>query len=440
MKAESAKKVLIFAYYWPPASGPGVQRWLKFVKYLSEKDWEAIVITPENGSYPNTDSTLLKDVPESVKVERTKTLEPFRLFNLLTGQAKRGNTTSVGMGDIKGSTSLIKKISAFVRANFFIPDARKGWKRFAINKGRELIASNNIDLIVTTGPPHSAHLIGLALKKEFGVPWIADLRDPWTNIYYNKFLPRTKRTIEKDSALENKVIQTADAITVVGNGQKEEFEDRARRIRVIENGYDEEDFHNKEESKSDNLFRLSYIGNLKTNQNCRTLWEVISELSNEVDEFKKDFRLSFTGNIHSEVSETFKEYMIEELVEILPFVPHDEAVQRMIAAQALLFLIPDSSNNKQIITGKIFEYLASRTPLLSIGPVDGDASEILKTCKRSPMLDYSEKKAIKEELKRLYTMWKQGTKSLRISGDEHQVYSRRNLTFRLANLFEEIIE
>lgn len=439
MKAESAKTVLIFAYYWPPASGPGVQRWLKFVKYLPAKGWNSIVVTPENGSYPNTDPTLLRDIPENVRVERTQTLEPFRLFNLLTGQASRGNTTSVGMGDIKGSASMIKKVSAFVRANFFIPDARKGWGKFAIRKGKELIASENIDLIVTTGPPHSAHLIGLSLKKEFNIPWIADLRDPWTNIYYNKFLPRTKRTINKDSALETKVIETADAITVVGNGQKEEFKNRALRIEVIENGFDDEDFINQHTQVSNNFFRLSYIGNLKTNQNCRTLWKVISELKCELDEFKSDFRLSFTGNIHSEVSDTFKEYDIQGLVEILPFVPHDEAIKRMKEAQALLFLIPESENNKQIITGKIFEYLASRTPLISIGPVDGDAAKILNECKRSPMMDYSEKEAIKEELSRLYSLWKREDQSVKISGDEHQFYSRENLTSRLVDLFEEVL-
>ncbi|MBO6523482.1 MAG: glycosyltransferase family 4 protein [Balneolaceae bacterium] len=439
MKTDQAKTVLIFAYYWPPASGPGVQRWLKFVKYLPEKGWNTIVVTPENGSYPNTDPTLLNDVPDNVCVERTKTLEPFRLFNLITGQANRGNTTSVGMGDIKGSTSIIKKISGFIRANFFIPDARKGWVKFAVEKGKELIEKNQIDLIVTTGPPHSAHLIGLKLKKEFKLPWVADLRDPWTNIYYNKFLPRTQNSNKKDSLLETKVIQTADAITVVGNGQKDEFESRAQHIKIIENGYDEEDFSNLKPSGQKDVFRLSYIGNLKVNQNCTTLWKVIYELADEIEGLKDNFRLSFTGNIHSEVSDTLNKMGIIQLVEILPFVPHDEAVQRMVDAQALLFLIPESSSNKQIITGKIFEYLASGTPLLSIGPTDGDASRILATCNRSPMLDYSDKKNIKAELLRAYKKWLDKDEPIKIVGEEHSMYSRKNLTFKLADLFEETI-
>lgn len=439
MKVDSSKTALIFAYYWPPASGPGVQRWLKFVKYLPEKNWNAIVVTPKDGSYPNTDPTLLEDIPEGTQIERTKTLEPFRLFNLLTGQSKRGNTTSVGMGDIKGSTSFVKKISAFVRANFFIPDARKGWGRYAIQKGREVIKNQNIDLIVTTGPPHSAHLIGLALKEEFNIPWVADFRDPWTNIYYNKFLPRTESTIKRDQSLEDRVLKTADAVTVVGKGQREEFQDRAKQIKVIENGYDEEDFAAQDQPYNKDVFRLAYIGNLKVNQNCKTLWTVIQELSKEVEGFKNHFKLSLTGNIHSEISQTLEEYNLEALVEILPFVPHKEAVQRMINAQALLFLIPDSASNKQIITGKIFEYLASQTPLLSIGPTDGDAAEILRICNRTEMIDYLDKEALKAELLRLYQDWNDKDTPVKVTEEGHEIYSRRNLSYRLAGLFDEVI-
>ncbi len=439
MKASTKKTVLIFAYYWPPASGPGVQRWLKFVKYLPEKNWNAIVVTPENGSYPNTDPSLLEDIPGDTRVERTDTLEPFRMFNLLTGQAKRGNTTSVGMGDIKGSSSLVKKISAFVRANFFIPDARKGWGRYAIQRGREIIRNQTIDLIVTTGPPHSAHLIGLALKKEFKMPWVADFRDPWTNIYYNKFLPRTKNTIRRDQSLEDAVLTTADAAVVVGKGQRDEFQDRAPRIQVIENGYDEEDFLGLERTHDKELFRLAYIGNLKVNQNCKTLWEVIHDLTEKVEGFKDHFKLSFTGNIHPEISQTLTEYNLDTFVEILPFVPHKEAIQRMINAQALLFLIPDSVSNKQIITGKIFEYLASQTPLYSIGPTDGDAAEILRICNRSEMIDYADKDALKAELLKLYQSWISSESVIKISGTGHEIYSRRNLSYQLADLFEEVV-
>ncbi len=432
------KTALVFAYYWPPASGPGVQRWLKFVKYLPENGWKAIIVTPKDGSYPNTDISLINDVPESTTVVRTKTLEPFRIFNILTGKASRGKTTSVGMGDIKGSTSFIKKLSAYIRANYFVPDARKGWVPYALKAAEKIISEQQIDLIVTTGPPHSAHMIGLSLKEMHQIPWVADLRDPWTNIYYNKFLPRTSKTISKDLKLETNVLQTADAVTVVSNGLKSEYLDRSSSIKVIPNGYDIEDFEFLNKDINTNFFRLSYIGNLKVNQNCAPLWEVLSELCEADKEFKEKFKLSFTGNVHDEIIESFTNFGLTEVVEILPFVEHKEAVKRMINTEALLFLIPESPSNKQIITGKIFEYLASKTPMLSIGPVNGDASEIIKLCGRNSMIDYQDKDAIKLRINHLYDLWKSGTLSTIDVSDEHENFSRKNLTHELTKLFEEL--
>jgi glycosyltransferase involved in cell wall biosynthesis len=439
VKNKTNRTALIFAYYWPPASGPGVQRWLKFVKFLPEFGWDAIVVTPEHGSYPSTDPSLVQDVPSDTQVFKTNTLEPFRLFNILSGQANKGKATSVGMGDIKGSQSFIKKAGAYVRANFFVPDARKGWGRFAIKEGSKIIEQNDIDLIVTTGPPHSAHLIGLELHKKFGTPWVSDLRDPWTNIYYNKFLPRSKPTIKKDLKLETTVLETSSAVTTVSNGMKVEFEDRARKVRIIPNGYDEEDFPESYHPDKDSAFRLSYIGNLKVNQNCKELWEAISELADEIDGFQENFILSFTGNVHSEIIDTLKETGIDRMLENLAFVEHKEAVKRMIDADSLLFLIPDSPNNEQIITGKIFEYLASRTPLLSIGPSGGDAATILAGCERKPMIDYHQKGSIKEELRAQFLNWRESTEKIRISGNQHIKFSRRKLTEELVTLFDSII-
>lgn len=438
MTKSSKRTALIFTYYWPPASGPGVQRWLKFVKFLPEQGWDIIVVTPKNGSYPNTDPSLLKDLPDNARIEKTGTLEPFRIFNILSGNANRGKSTSVGMGDIKGQQSLIKKIGAYVRANWFIPDARKGWVPFAYQRGKKIIKEKPIDVIITTGPPHSSHLIGKKLQKAFDIPWIADLRDPWTNIYYNDILPRSSRAEEKDRALENQVIQSASAVTVVSKGLRKEFESRSNRIEVIPNGYDEEDFSTLDNLEKSNFFRLSYIGNLKSNQNCKTLWEVISEISNENAGFKKTFRLSFTGNIHEEVITTLQEYDLMDQVEVLPFVKHQEAVKRMYEADSLLFLIPDTPNNQQIVTGKIFEYLASRTPLLSIGPVEGNAGKIISECNREEMIDYSDKEQIKSRIKYLFEQWNQSENRLKVQDQTHKKFSRNSLTQSLAQLLSEL--
>jgi glycosyltransferase involved in cell wall biosynthesis len=433
----TTKTALLFTYYWPPASGPGVQRWLKFVKFLPKYGWKVIVVTPKNGSYPNTDSTLLEDIPKQTPIEKTVTLEPFRLFNILSGNPGKGKTSTVGMNEIKGSQTLIKRIAAYVRANIFIPDARMGWVPFAISRGKKILKKNSIDLIITTGPPHSTHLVGLKLSQKLALPWISDFRDPWTSIYYNKFLPRSQRSKKKDHELESRVLSTANSVITVSKGIEQEFENRAQNIHVIPNGYDQEDFTGLKNHKKEDIFKLSYIGNLKGNQNCSAIWKAIKEISAENESFRTSFKLSFTGNIHEEVLRTFKEFEIDSLTESLPFVEHQEAVKRMFESDALLFPIPRAENSEQIITGKIFEYLASKTPLLSVGPVSGDAARILNECNRSPMIDYEDEKAIKQRLLTLFENWSKSDTRPKHQGDEHEQFSREKLTQTLANILNQ---
>lgn len=439
MSKKRNKTVLIFAYYWPPASGPGVQRWLKFVKYLPSFGWDAIVVTPKNGSYPNIDPTLVGDIPPTAQIETTATIEPFRLFNILSGQAKKGNTTSVGMGEIRGEKSFIKSLSARIRANWFTPDARKGWVRFAAKKGSQIINNQPIDMIVTTGPPHSSHLIGLKLRKKYNIPWVADFRDPWMNIYYNKFLPRTQKTIDKDQALEDTVLKSSNSVIVVSDGLKREFDDRAKKVHVIPNGYDEADFKDITSDKAiDAFFRLSYVGNLKSNQNCTNLWQAISELTQSNSDFKTFFKFSVTGNIHDESLSSITENVETEMLELHPFAEHSEAIKKMLDANMLLFLIPDTPNNNQIVTGKIFEYLASKTPLLSIGPTGGDAANILAKCNRTQMIDYNSKELIKSRILTQFEQWKEPQTVNKVKGNEEEQYSRVNLTRQLSNLLDNL--
>ena len=282
-----AKKALVITYYWPPAAGPGVQRFLKFCKYFKDFGWDPIVLTVENGSYSSTDSSLAKDIPQNTRVFKTKSFEPFQVYNRLRGE--KGKTVPVSLIGIKEDKRYIQRLSLFIRANFFIPDARKGWRPFAVKKARKIINEIGIDAIITTGPPQSTHLIGLDLKKEFGIPWVADFRDPWTNVYYNRFFPRTKKTENKDRKLENAVLETCDAITVVSNGLANEFRDRASRVEIIYNGFDHADIPAQEEFATEK-FTLEYIGNLKPNQNVEALYEAIGELVNENPDFSNDFR------------------------------------------------------------------------------------------------------------------------------------------------------
>jgi len=426
---------LILTYYWPPGSGPGVQRWLKFSKYLPQFEVQPTVITVKNGSYPSVDASLLDDIPSDLEVHHTKTVEPFAIYNALRG--KKGNSVEVGMGNLKSKPSLLSSVANYVRANYFIPDARKGWNSFAYKKALEVIDNEKPDCIITTGPPHSTHLVGERINKETGLPWIADMRDPWTTIYYNAFLNRTEQTMQKDKALEDLVLSNASAIVVASTAMKDEFSNRSKNISFIPNGYDEEDFQGLKQIEHDK-FILAYTGNLKSNQNCASLWAALKELSENSD-FKMNFRLEVTGNVDEGIQSEWEKLGLSELIDVRPFVPHKESIEIIHSAHMLLLPIPSSENNKGIITGKIFEYLASRRPILSIGPKDGNAAEILSMCGKETMLDYSDKIGMRTMISSAYDRYKSGNLA-RVSGNEiYRNYSRLGCTEQLSNVINQLV-
>ncbi len=428
------KNVLILTYYWPPGAGPGVQRWLKFSKYLPEYGWNPMVITVKNGSYPSTDPSLLKDVPDGLKVIRTSTIEPFAIYNALRG--KKGKSIEVGMGNIKGKQSSFAKLANYVRANGFIPDARMGWNHFLYPKAKQVIKSTKIDAVVTTGPPHSTHLVGMRLKKEFGITWIADFRDPWTNIYYNEFLMRSERADRKDKRLEDEVVQTADSVLSASPGIEEEFKARAAHIQTIPNGYDEEDMPAAHEQIAPK-FTLSYVGNLKPNQNTETLWKAIAELATDPS-FEEGFELSITGNIHDSILKSWSKTGIDHLVSIKPFVPHAQAVQRMYDSHVLLLPIPTGESSRNILTGKIFEYLATQRPILSIGPTDGNAAKVMKNCDKEPMLDYQDLEGMKALLRKYFEAFKEEKQPASSGNENYKQFSRKGTAGQLSEMLNTL--
>lgn len=432
----NARRVLILTYYWPPAGGPGVQRFLKFARYLREFGWEPVIITPADGAYPYRDESLEADVPEGIKVVRTGTREPFALYNRISG--KKGKEVPVAMTGFRDSTSLIQKLAKWVRANFFIPDARVGWKPFAIKAALNEIALGQVAGIISTGPPHSTHLAGLALKKKTGLPWIADFRDPWTTVYYNAFFPRTNRTKRIDQALEDLVLRQADHVVVISEGMAAEFNDRARKLSVLYNGFDEQDLYTGPDEAT-STFQLTYIGNMKPNQQVPFLWKALAACTAADPDFQRDFRLQFTGSIDPGVVGAINEAGLQDHLQIQPFVAHQEATKLMAQAGMLLFIIPDSPDNHRIITGKIFEYLASNTRMLSIGPRKGDAAGILEQAGRNDMLDYSDEQGMISVVQKAYADWRVGgQKPLREPGGDYLRYSRRSLTGKLAVILDQL--
>ena len=433
-------KILYFTYYWPPAGGPGVQRNLKFVKYLKNLGWEPIVITLQKGTYPSIDKSLEKEVPNDLQVIRTKTSEPFLIYNLLQGKTKKEAT--IALSGVQNNKSLFKKLALWLRANLFVPDARKGWKPYAINAEEKIIKNEKIKAIITTGPPHSTHLTGLYLKKKYDIPWLMDFRDPWTNIYYNTQLNRPKSVVEKDKNFENQALMNADALTTVSNILKDEFTDRIAFANVIYNGFDEDDVAPliKQHLKTDK-FTISYVGSLKPKHDVVTLWEALEELVIENIEFKNDFVLRFTGKTDNNIINTLKSSKINTNIILDGYVTHIEAVEKMCSANMLLFIVPIAENNKLNITGKIFEYIASGTPLLPFGPLDGEAAHLLKRTQKEQMIDYNDKATIKKSILELYNDWKLNNGVCkRLFSPVISEFTRQKQAKQLSGILEKITE
>lgn len=417
-----------------------MQRWLKFVKYMKDFGWNASILTVRDGTYPAMDTELAAEVPEGIAVYKTKSRDPFRFYNMLKG--KKDRSVSVALINIDKKRSLIDRLAMYIRSNFFIPDARKGWVPFAYREALKIIEEKQADLLVTTGPPHSTHLAGLRLKENTGIRWLADFRDPWTNVYYNDMLPRTARTRRIDRNYENAVLGKADALTVVSPGMKDEFSDRNTNIHVVMNGFDLADMDGEvmeSRPESDGLFRLTYTGNFKPNQHVPALWEGICELLSDDAGFAKDFSLRFVGNVDSSVPEYFASQGISSNLEILDYVPHAEVTRIMSSSSLLFFVIPQARNNELIITGKLFEYLASGRPVIPVGPPGGDAAAILRETSRDEMISYSDKTGFKELLMRYYREWKKSGGELpSLDSSMLGKYTRKSSAEKMAGIMHDL--
>lgn len=421
-------KVLIIAYYWPPAGGPGVQRWLKFTKYLPEFGIEPIVYVPSNPSYPIIDETLLEEVSDTITILKQPIKEPYKFAGILS--KNKSKTISKGIIPKQKQQSLIDKLLLFVRGNFFIPDARINWVKPSVQYLDRYINDYNIKTIITTGPPHSLHLIGLELQKRAGVRWIADFRDPWTTIGYHKQLKLTDLAKQKHQALEKEVLQTADQIIVTSEVTKTEFSYLTKKpISVITNGYDR---NTVAIPPLDKKFTLAHIGSLLSQRNPEVLWQVLKELIEEHSDFAKDFELHFIGSVSEEVLESLKGYNLSAYVTNHSYVTHSKAVEFQKKSQVLLLIEIDSEETKCIIPGKLFEYMVSSRPILAIGPKDSDIERIIKETNTGSYFNYQDHETIKITLLNFYRAYQEG--HLKSHAIGLQKYSRKALTESLTKL------
>ncbi|WP_460219033.1 glycosyltransferase family 4 protein [Psychroserpens sp. MEBiC05023] len=422
------KQILIITYYWPPAGGPGVQRWLKFVKYLPEFGIDPIIYCPENPSYPIIDEGLLNEVSDAVKVIKHPIKEPYRFASLLSKKSYK--TISSGVIPKQKKQSLIEKLMLYVRGNFFIPDARKNWVKPSTLFLSDYIKSNYTDTVITTGPPHSLHLIGLALKKQFDIKWLADFRDPWTTIGYHKQLKLTTSSKAKHSQLESEVLNTADEIIVTSENTKLEFQTKTSQpISVITNGYDR---HDVQRPSKDKKFTLSHIGSLLSERNPEQLWLALKELIDENVDFRSEFQLNLIGVVSEDVMQSLIGFGLEAYVNTFGYVSHEEAIKAQMSSRILLLIEIDSEDTKVIIPGKLFEYMASASPIIAVGPKDSDVETILKSTNTGQYFYYNDKTRIKSQILSYFEAYKSDTLTANAIGLEQ--YSRRSLTQRLSEI------
>ena len=424
----SQKKLLIITYYWPPAGGPGVQRWLKFVKYLPEFNIQPIVYIPENPTYPITDRGLENEVSKNTIILKNKIKEPYGFASLFS----KNKTKKISSGIIPNQRkqSFLEKFLLWIRGNLFIPDARFLWVKPSVTYLTKYIEENNIDTIVTSGPPHSLHLIGLQLKKELNVTWFADFRDPWTTIGYHKSLKLSSYAANKHKTLEKEVLNTADTIIVTSKTTKTEFQAlTSKPIEIITNGYDVE---NIAKQSLDEKFSLAHIGSFLSERNPRILWKALQELIKENDHFKNDFQLKLIGAVSQEVLDTIAEFKLQDYVLNLGYVSHEEALIQQRKSQILLLIEINSEDTKSIIPGKVFEYMVSERPIIAIGPEDSDFAEIIKSTNTGTFFSYYDKEPLKELILKNYEMYK--SNSLKVNAIGLQKYSRKSLTEQLAKI------
>lgn len=422
------KKVLIITYYWPPAGGPGVQRWLKFVKYLPVFNIEPVVYIPENPNYPIVDESLNSEVSKDVTIIKHPIKEPYKLAGLFS--KKSSKTISKGIISEEKKQSLIEKVLLYVRGNYFIPDARKSWVKPSVEFLSEYIQKEEIETIITTGPPHSLHLIGLQLKERLGVKWVADFRDPWTTIGYHKQLRLTNASNAKHKALEKQVLTTADQIIVTSFTTKKEFQQLTKQpIEVITNGYDKESV---DKFEMDSKFTMSHIGSLLSKRNPEVLWKVLSEFISENDQFSKDFQLNFIGFISDSVLHSLKTYNLSSYVNNVGYVSHKEAITYQKESQIVLLIEINSEETKCIIPGKLFEYMASNRPIIALGPKGSDVEKIITETNTGNYFNYEDYDSLKRIILEHYKAYQNNTLQGHPIG--LQKYSRKSLTEALSKL------
>lgn len=443
------KRVLIITYYWPPSGGSGVQRWLKMSKYLPENGWQPVIYTAEDAEYPVEDASLEQDVTPEAEVIRRPIVEPYTFYKRFLGM-KKGEKVKAGfINEGVKKSGWKENLSVWLRGNLFIPDARCWWIKPSVRFLKKYLKEHPVDAMVSTGPPHSMHLIARMLHKKLNIPWIADFRDPWTDIDFYKDLKLTRCADKKHHRLEHQVLTEATKVVTVGWDCARGLENHgANDVAVITNGYDDLGKTGVQTGDNPSIrehgtspFTMAHIGIVGANRNPETLWAAIADIVETFPETspQQSIKIRLIGQVDNSVLESIKRHNIEKYVEIMPYIPHNQVIDEQQKSDVLLLFVNNTPNAKGILTGKIFEYMASGRPILSIGPVDGDSARILYETNTGITIDFNDKEKMKSTI--LDLMSKHQENQL-VTNDIKAVekYSRRNLTKEFVSLLNDIIQ
>ena len=439
------KRLLIITYYWPPTGGSGVQRWVKFSKYLPEFGWQPVVYTPENPEQLARDESLLKDIPACAEVIKTHISEPYAIYRRLTG-GKAGQEVNPVNAQRK---SWKQRLSLWIRGNCFIPDPRVGWVRPSVRFLKKYLREHPVDAVVTTGPPQSVHLIGLRLKKELGLRWIADFRDPWTEMFYYKHLGLSAAADRRHRRLEQAVLDGADKIISVSPPVAADFQARTKTpVVLITSGFDEADFRGESLASAPGVqgfpgqkkwpeksldtpapqrqrteIRLVHTGLFAADGNPLKLWDALAERCEADPDFRARLQIRLAGKVDAAITDAIRARGLGDNLVELGYLPHDETVREQREADILLLPLRREPEYAKVLPGKIFEYLAARRPVLGIGQEDGAAATVLRDAAAGEMFDWDKK----EELLAFLDAAHPQTAGI-------EKYTRRALTERLAEV------
>ncbi|MGH2568468.1 MAG: glycosyltransferase family 4 protein [Bacteroidota bacterium] len=433
------KKVLIVTYYFPPSGGPGVQRVLKFVKYLPEFGWQPVVLTVQDGDYPARDESLLAEVPEHAIVYRTKIFEPYKLYRKLTGKAPNAPVDVENIPRGKGGKSFAEKLAEFIRATLFIPDARIGWYPYAVAKGLEIIEREKIDVLYSSSPPYTAAVVAQRLHRATKVPWIAGFRDPWTGFLSTPkrwFFPRAV-----DRSMEQSVLQDADTVEGAWRGILKDIMSKypdvsCTKLFYVPNGFDGADYP-ADETPAGDRFTVTYTGSMYGVRNPGTFLRAVEELVNERKIDEQKIRLRFVGRFGSEVQEMLRASSVRQAIEVVAYRPHAESIRELLRADALLLIVDEANASEEIVPGKVFEYIGARRPILALAP-DGAVAELLRETRSGVVVPNRDLPAIKRAFLECYDKFGYRKETFEPNVDAIRKYERREITGQLAFLLDSL--